>query len=75
MGTHPSGPAKVSSSSFLLDVLKQHNEIIGVVPDGYAVDDLPFLFKVLSIQTALSIQVCQKLKFCWELFSPANYLF
>jgi mannose-6-phosphate isomerase len=56
MGTHPSGPAKVSSSTFLLDVLKQHNEIIGVVPDGYAVDDLPFLFKVLSIQTALSIQ-------------------
>lgn len=57
MGTHPSGPAKVSEYKLLLDVLKESSALVGSVPDGYVSDDLPFLFKVLSIRTALSIQV------------------
>ena len=57
MGTHPSGPARISTSNeFLLDWLKDNPSAIGRVPEGYPSGDLPFLFKVLSINTALSIQ-------------------
>ena len=57
MGPHPSGPARISSSNeFLLDWLKDNPSAIGRVPQGYPSGDLPFLFKVLSINTALSIQ-------------------
>jgi len=61
MGTHPSGPATVYSSSSSVPVLlsswlKDHPETVGLVPAGYPADDLPFMFKVLSINTALSIQ-------------------
>ena len=43
MGTHPNGPARIAATP---DVLLQ--DAIG--------EDLPFLFKVLSVETALSIQ-------------------
>ena len=57
MGTHPSGPARVASTNELLaDWLRANPSAVGQVPAGYAGNDLPFLFKVLSIQTALSIQ-------------------
>lgn len=56
MGTHPSGPARIDDTKYLLDILKDSNSLVGVVPDEYDSNDLPFLFKVLSIQTALSIQ-------------------
>lgn len=71
MGTHPSGPAKVyldagsssiSTSSdsgktiLLSDWLKENPTAVGTVPPGYSPNDLPFMFKVLSINTALSIQ-------------------
>jgi len=61
MGTHPSGPATIHDSSgkspLLLSAwLKEHPETVGIVPAGYRADDLPFMFKVLSINTALSIQ-------------------
>ena len=61
MGTHPSGPATVqlnsgSNAMLLSEWLKEHKETIGIVPTGYRQDDLPFMFKVLSINTALSIQ-------------------
>jgi mannose-6-phosphate isomerase len=57
MGTHPSGPALLEGTdTFLLDWLKDKPEAIGTVPNGYPKNDLPFMFKVLSIQTALSIQ-------------------
>lgn len=60
MGTHLSSPSKVAASGDLLsDYLKQNQDDIGAqlvdrfgVPDGI----LPFLFKVLSIEKALSIQ-------------------
>lgn len=58
MGTHPSAPSIVDSSGvFLLDWLKDKPEVIGNVPSGYPSNNLPFLFKVLSIGKALSIQV------------------
>lgn len=56
MGTHPSGPAKVADGHLLSEKLKENPEIVGFVPEDYVANDLPFLFKVLSIQTALSIQ-------------------
>eukprot|EP00605_Chrysophyceae_sp_TOSAG23-4_P001547 GSChrysophyteH1.ASY1.ANO1.1696.1 assembled CDS len=47
LGTHPSGPSTVASDGSLLsEWLKEH-------PGS---DNLPFLLKVLSIKTALSIQ-------------------
>jgi mannose-6-phosphate isomerase len=58
MGTHPSGPARIEGSEQLLvEWLKDKSASVGKVPSGYAENDLPFLFKVLSIKTALSIQV------------------
>jgi mannose-6-phosphate isomerase len=58
MGTHPSGPAKLSDSDQILaSWLKDKASSVGVVPEGYPANDLPFLFKVLSIRKALSIQV------------------
>jgi mannose-6-phosphate isomerase len=58
MGTHSSGPAKVYGSDLLLsDWIKSNPNCVGLVPPGYSADDLPFLFKVLSVNTALSIQV------------------
>lgn len=57
MGTHPSCPARLHDSSQLLsDFLSLHTEYVGVVPAEYSPVDLPFLFKVLSVRTALSIQ-------------------
>jgi len=64
MGTHPNGSAKIAGSDeFLLDWLKQRPEAVGAVPPGYPSNDLPFLFKVLSIRTALSVQVHPDKKF------------
>lgn len=62
MGTHPNVPSKLSGSGELLvDHLKANSsELIGeavttAFPDSKE-GALPFLFKVLSIGTALSIQ-------------------
>ena len=60
MGTHPNGPSKMFSSGRLLYDWLQDQQAsggaIGQVPEGYPENDIPFMFKVLSIQTALSIQ-------------------
>jgi mannose-6-phosphate isomerase len=46
MGTHPSGPSKIKESQELLSLyLKNKKSLIGIVPNGYPTDDLPFLFK------------------------------
>ncbi|KAJ8082212.1 Mannose-6-phosphate isomerase [Marasmius tenuissimus] len=62
MGTHPTSPSHTLSDSSvkLSEYLKEHPELIGndvstKFPDGKE-GNLPFLFKVLSIQKALSIQ-------------------
>ena len=68
MGTHPSCPSKlkyvefdtestVAQNVLLSDYLHDKPEAVGHVPPGYDHNNLPFLFKVLSIRTALSIQV------------------
>ena len=58
MGTHPSGPANViGTKEPLLSWLGKHPYAVGRVPKGYKGDDLPFMFKVFSVKTALSIQV------------------
>lgn len=60
MGTHVSSPSKVATSGDLLsDHLKQNQDLIGAhIVNKFGVSDgaLPFLFKVLSIEKALSIQ-------------------
>lgn len=57
MGTHPSGPSLVADTGIpLKEWIQQHPEALGErVRDRFG-DDLPFLFKVLSVETALSIQ-------------------
>lgn len=57
MGTHPSGPSVVSSTGATLkEWIAQNDACLGSVLKGKYGTDLPFLFKVLSVQTALSIQ-------------------
>merc|ERR1711981_339202 len=57
MGTHPSGPSVLASTgSTLKSWIAENGESLGaVLLDKYGLD-LPFLFKVLSVRTALSIQ-------------------
>ena len=58
MGTHSSGPSRILDTGILLsEFLRGKDFLVGNVPEGYPTDDLPFLFKILSVQTALSIQV------------------
>ena len=60
MGTHVSSPSKVAASGDLLsDHLRQNQDGIGArIINRFSVSDgvLPFLFKVLSVGKALSIQ-------------------
>ncbi|KAH9479108.1 Mannose-6-phosphate isomerase [Psilocybe cubensis] len=60
MGTHPKSPSHVRSSNQVLsEYLEQHSELIGtpiIEKFDAANGNLPFLFKVLSIAKALSIQ-------------------
>ena len=59
MGTHPNGPSTLSSSGVsLLEWLQDpaNAGMVGSVPEGYQDSDIPFMFKILSIRTALSIQ-------------------
>jgi mannose-6-phosphate isomerase len=60
MGTHSKSPSKVASTDQLLsECLKADPSLIGErVANQFGAQDgnLPFLFKVLSIEKALSIQ-------------------
>ncbi|GAA5855858.1 hypothetical protein JCM9279_003342 [Rhodotorula babjevae] len=57
MGTHPSCPSTLlSSGEDLKQYLKAHPELLGDKVVRKFGDDLPFLFKVLAIRKALSIQ-------------------
>ena len=57
MGTHPSGPSRVKRTGALLsDWLARHPEALGDRVARRFGGGLPFLFKVLSVETALSIQ-------------------
>ena len=60
MGTHPNVPSKVDNSATLSSHCKSNPTLIGenvhTAFPGCSDGSLPFLFKVLSIGTALSIQ-------------------
>lgn len=60
MGTHPKSPSELTEGKGLLaDYLKAHPELIGdaiIQRFDASNGNLPFLFKVLSIEKALSIQ-------------------
>ena len=57
MGTHPSGPSIVKTSDKpLADLIREDPAVLGTKTRKVFGDDLPFLFKVLSVRQALSIQ-------------------
>jgi mannose-6-phosphate isomerase len=57
MGTHPSNPSRdISSGRTLLELVQENQSLLShSVAEKYG-HQLPFLFKVLSIRKALSIQ-------------------
>jgi mannose-6-phosphate isomerase len=59
MGTHPHAPSLLADNGYagqpLLALLRDRPELLGAALPAFGAD-LPFLFKVLSVGTALSIQ-------------------
>jgi mannose-6-phosphate isomerase len=76
MGTHPSLPSKdVETQRTLLDLVQSNRELMSKeVTEKYG-GKLPFLFKVLSIRKALSIQAHPNKKLAETLHQrdPRNY--
>ncbi|KAH7102195.1 mannose-6-phosphate isomerase [Auriculariales sp. MPI-PUGE-AT-0066] len=67
MGTHPALPGTIHDSGIpLLEHLRKHPELLGSARETYQ-GDLPFLFKILSIRTALNIQAHPDKNFAKEL--------
>jgi len=57
MGTHPNSPSSIlPAGQPLLAYLQEHPELLGSKVKEHFGTDLPFLFKVLAIRKALSIQ-------------------
>ena len=57
MGTHPNGPSKLTDTGELLsDYIAKSPEALGAKIREKFGDQLPYLFKVLSVNKALSIQ-------------------
>lgn len=76
MGTHPSNPSKdVDSGRTLLDMLEVNSALLAPSVKARYGSKLPFLFKVLSINKALSIQAHPNKKLAGELHhkDPKNY--
>lgn len=76
MGTHPSLPSKdVETQRTLLDLVQDNQALMSTeITEKYG-GKLPFLFKVLSIRKALSIQAHPNKKLAEKLHSkdPKNY--
>lgn len=76
MGTHPSLPSKdVETGRTLLDLVQDNKALMTPeIAQRYG-DKLPFLFKVLSINKALSIQAHPNKKLAEKLHAqdPKNY--
>jgi mannose-6-phosphate isomerase len=76
MGTHPSLPSKELDTQRTLHELVQENQALlsPAIADRYE-NKLPFLFKVLSIGKALSIQAHPNKKLAEQLHTkdPKNY--
>ena len=76
MGTHPSLPSKdLSTGRSLLDLVGDNQALMGHDITAKYKSKLPFLFKVLSINKALSIQAHPNKKLAEKLHSqdPKNY--
>lgn len=76
MGTHPSLPSKdLESQRTLLDLVQDNQALLSKdIAERYE-NKLPFLFKVLSINKALSIQAHPNKKLAEQLHAkdPKNY--
>lgn len=79
MGSHPSVPSMAVTPSgkvSLRTVLSDHPELLGAtISEKFGAGELPFLFKVLSIRKALSIQAHPDKALARQLHSsdPKNY--
>ncbi|KAI0429468.1 mannose-6-phosphate isomerase [Xylaria sp. FL1042] len=76
MGTHPSNPSKdVESGQNLLNLVESNAMLLGPSVKARYGPKLPFLFKVLSINKALSIQAHPNKKLAEQLHAndPRNY--
>jgi len=76
MGTHPSNPSKdLATGRDLLDLVKDNQALLGPTVAAKYNRKLPFLFKVLSVGKALSIQAHPNKKLAEELHArdPRNY--
>ena len=76
MGTHPSLPSKdVETNRTLLDLVQDNKALMSPEISKRYGDKLPFLFKVLSIRKALSIQAHPNKKLAEQLHAkdPKNY--
>jgi len=73
MGTHPTLPSKLlqGGGETLGERLRKNPELLG----NRGLDDLPFLFKVLAIRKALSIQSHPDKKFAERLHAVAPNLY
>ena len=68
MGTHPNGPSKLMKSNETLEKhIKDQPEILGENCRKLFGDNLPFLFKILSVNKALSIQAHPNIELAIEL--------
>ncbi|KAJ5161638.1 Mannose-6-phosphate isomerase [Penicillium capsulatum] len=76
MGTHPSLPSKdVETQRTLLDLIQDNQALLSAeITERYG-SQLPFLFKVLSVRKALSIQAHPNKKLAEQLHArdPRNY--
>lgn len=70
MGTHPNGPSTLGDGTLLGDWLKQNPQAL-----GESLQDLPFLFKVLSVRTALSIQAHPDLALAKQLHASSPHIY
>lgn len=76
MGTHPSLPSKeLQSGRSLLEMVQENKALMSTKVGEKYEDRLPFLFKVLSINKALSIQAHPNKKLAEQLHAkdPKNY--
>ncbi|KAL8759586.1 MAG: hypothetical protein Q9184_003569 [Pyrenodesmia sp. 2 TL-2023] len=76
MGTHPSLPSKdVETQRSLLDLVQDNKALMSTEISRKYGEKLPFLFKVLSIRKALSIQAHPNKKLAEQLHAkdPKNY--
>lgn len=76
MGTHPKQPSKdVETQRTLLDLVQDNKALMSQEIGSRYGDKLPFLFKVLSIRKALSIQAHPNKILAGKLHAedPGNY--